>query len=191
MVRTVVAGIVAGLVVFIWGGIAHMALPLGKAGMQFPPDAAQNVALAALQGSFEQEGIYLLPMPAEELWQDDEAMARFGADAATRPYAFVVYQPQGHDLNAAFGPMLGRQLGICLLAGVLAAGLVAGQPGSRLRRALLVAGMGVFGWLVVAAPYWNWYRFPSEFIVASLVEHAVGWLLGGLAVAWILRPRPA
>ena len=191
MVRTVVAGLVAGLLVFLWGGIAHMALPLGKAGMRFPPDAAQDVALAALRGAFDEEGIYLLPMPREELWQDEAAMAAFGAAAATRPYAFVVFQPQGHDLNAAFGPMLGRQLGICLLAGVLAAWLAAGLDGSRLRRALWVAGLGVFAWLVVAAPYWNWYRFPSGFVLAALAEHTVGWFLGGLAIAWFGRPKPA
>jgi hypothetical protein len=191
MVRTVVAGIVAGLVVFLWGAVAHMALPLGMVGMQMPPDAAQDVALAALRGSFDQEGIYMLPFPREEIWQDDEAMARFGADAATRPYAFVVFQPQGRDTNAAFGGMLAAQLGSTLLAGLIAAFVAAGVPGSRLRRVLSVAAFGVFAWLAVSVPLWNWYRFPTDFTLAALIEHAVGWLLAGLAIAFILRPRPA
>lgn len=189
--RTVIAGVAAGLVMFLWGMLAHTALPLGKAGMRFAPQAAQYVALAALRGSFDAEGIYLLPLPAETLWEDEAAMAAFGADAATRPYAFVVFQPQGHDVNAAFGPMLARQLGICVLGGVLAAGLTAGLAGRRARHALHVAGLGVFAWLVVVAPYWNWYRFPAEFVLAALVEQAVGWLLAGLVIAWLARPKTA
>ena len=190
MGRTVVAGIVAGGVVFLWGAVAHMALPLGMVGMQMPPDAAQDVALAALRGSFDQEGIYMLPFPREEIWQDEAAMAKFGADAATRPFAFVVYQPQGRDTNAAFGPMLGAQLGSTVLAGLLAAFVAAGIPGSRLRRVLSVTAFGLFAWLAVSVPFWNWYRFPADFTLAALIEHGVGWLLAGLAIAWILRPRP-
>jgi hypothetical protein len=191
MGRIVIAGIAAGLLVFVWGAISHTVLPLGMAGMQVPPTAAQDVALAALKGSFDQEGIYLLPMMPEETWEDDAAMARFGADAATRPYAFVVFQPQGTDINAGFAGLLGRQAAFDVLAGLLAAFVAAGIAGSLPRRALSVAAMGVFAWLVVAAPYWNWYRFPAEFIGAALIQHAVGWLLGGFLIAWILRPRPA
>lgn len=191
MGRIVIAGIVAGLLVFVWGAIAHTVLPLGMAGKQVPSESAQNVALAALQGSFEQEGVYLLPLPPEEVWEDDAAMARFGADALTRPYAFVVYQPQGSDINAGFAGLLARQAGLDVLAALIAAFIAASIPASLLRRALSIAAMGVFAWLVVAAPYWNWYRFPAEFIGAALIEHTIGWLIGGFTIAWILRPRVA
>ena len=37
MGRVVVGGLVAGIVVFVWGAIAHMALPLGRwASARFP-----------------------------------------------------------------------------------------------------------------------------------------------------------
>jgi hypothetical protein len=191
MVRIVIAGIVAGLLVFVWGAIAHTVLPLGMAGMQVPTADAQNAALTALQGSFDQEGIYLLPLPPEEVWEDDAAMARFGAEAAKRPYAFVVYQPRGTDINAGFGGLLARQAGLDVLAALVAAFVAAGIAGSLLRRALSVAAMGVFAWLAMAAPYWNWYRFPADFVGAALIEQAVGWLIGGFAIAWLLRARPA
>src|SRR5688500_12493122 len=168
MGRIVIAGIVAGLLVFVWGALAHSVL-LSNAGMQEPTESAQNVALAALQGSLDQEGVYLLPMMPEAAWEDDAAMARFGADAAQRPYAVVVFQHQGTNIDAGFPGLLARQAGLDLLAGLLAAFVAASIAGSLTRRALSVAAMGVFAWLVVAAPYWNWYRFPAEFIGAALI----------------------
>jgi hypothetical protein len=191
MGRTVIAGFIAGLVVFVWGAVAHMLLPLGMAGMRIAPDASQEVALAALQGAFDREGIYMLPFPREEMWRDEAAMERFGAAAATRAFAFVVYQPQGRDTNAAFGPMLAAQLGSTVLAGLLAAFVAAGIAGPRLRRVLAVTAFGVFAWLAVNVPLWNWYRFPADFTAAALAEHGIGWLLAGLAIGAILRPRPA
>jgi hypothetical protein len=44
----------------------------------------------------------------------------------------------------------------------------------------------VFGWLANIVPEWNWYRFPTDFLVGNLIEEAVGWTLGGIAIAWWL-----
>ena len=48
---------------------------------------------------------------------------------------------------------------------------------------------GLFGWLVNIVPMWTWYRFPSDFIVGNLLEQGIGWLLGGIAIAWWLGRR--
>jgi len=48
---------------------------------------------------------------------------------------------------------------------------------------------GVFTWLSLAVPFWNWYRFPAGFIFGTLVEQAVGWALAGLAIGWGLRRK--
>ena len=45
---------------------------------------------------------------------------------------------------------------------------------------------GLFGWLMNIVPQWNWYRFPSDFMVGNLLEQGIGWLLGGIAIAWWL-----
>jgi hypothetical protein len=45
---------------------------------------------------------------------------------------------------------------------------------------------GLFGWLANIVPLWTWYRFPSDFLVGNLIEEAVGWILGGIAIAWWL-----
>ena len=46
----------------------------------------------------------------------------------------------------------------------------------------LVAGIGV------NVPQWNWYRFPTAFTSANLVEHVVGFALVGVVAALIMKP---
>ncbi|HXU11392.1 MAG TPA: hypothetical protein VN898_05460 [Candidatus Binatia bacterium] len=56
-------------------------------------------------------------------------------------------------------------------------------------RVLAVALLGVFAWLSLSVSYWNWYGFPASFILAEGIDQAVGWTLGGLAIARIVPPR--
>lgn len=191
MGRTVLAGIVAGIVLFLWGAVAHMMLPIGMMGLQVAPDAAQQAALGSLRDNLGQEGWYMLPMLEKEQWEDQAAMQAFGQRMATQPYAWIVYQPQGIDTYSGMGPMLGKQFVSVTLCGLIAAFVAAGVAGSRLTRVLVVASFGLFAWLAVSVPYWNWYRFPDGFTVGSLLEQVIGWVLGGIAIALILRPRSA
>ena len=62
--------------------------------------------------------------------------------------------------------------------------------GPGLGRRVAVAGaMGVFAWLAVSVPYWNWYRFPLEFTAAALVQTLVGALLAGLVIGVVSGKR--
>jgi hypothetical protein len=189
MGRVLLAGIVAGLVVFIWGAIAHTVLPLGFVGLKIPPETNQQATLDSLRTQLVDEGVYMLPVPQREIWEDEAAMNAFGAKAAQSPYAFVIFQPRGRDGMAAFGPLLMRQAGFDVLAAIVAAIIAAGVAGSRARRIGTVALLGVFASLVLAAPYWNWYRFPLDFTLAALTMQVIGWLLGGVVIAWLLKPR--
>jgi hypothetical protein len=190
MGRTLIAGIVGGIVMFVWGAIAHTVLPLGQAGMKVGSEAAQTAVLDSVK-QLDGAGIYLVPMMEVEKFEDEAAAQAFGARAAQSPYAFVVYHPQGQDLNAAFPKMLGTQLATTIVAGVVAAFLVGLMTLAPLQRALAIAGMGVFGWLSISVPHWNWYRFPPEFTLAALAEQAIGWFLAGLVIAFLLKNAPA
>jgi hypothetical protein len=190
MKRIVLAGLLGGLVVFFWGAASHMALPLGEIGLRKPDAPVQQAALAALRDNLGVEGVYLLPMMSDAQWADPEQAAAFSREAGRMPFAFVVFQPQGVDTMAQFPMLLGRQAVSDILGALVAAWIVSLMAVSLLRRALAVAGMGVFAWLAISLPYWNWYRFPLDFTLATLATQAIGWLLGGLVIAWALAPRP-
>jgi hypothetical protein len=54
-------------------------------------------------------------------------------------------------------------------------------------RTLAVTLMGLFAWLTVSVPHWNWYRFPAAFTTGEGLDGVIGWLLGGLVIAWLVQ----
>ena len=184
--RVVIAGVIAGIVMFLWGAVSHMLLPIGQIGLEAPSDES---ALSALQSSLPEEGVYMLPWLDREHWEDEAAIAAFSERAGNAPYAFVVYNPVGRD-PMAMGGMLGMQLLSDVLAAILAAWVVSYAVVRFFHRALMVTAIGVFAWLAVSVPYWNWYRFPLDFTLANLAHLGIGWYLAGLAIAWWLGRAP-
>jgi hypothetical protein len=183
MGRRVLAAIAGGVVVFVWSALSPMALGLGTAGISTIPNE-ERVA-QAIRGAITEPGLYFLPgfdtshkMTAEEEKAWTEKYRR-------GPSGILVLQPGGRD------PMMPEQLVVELVADILAAGVAAfilgAIGGSFLARAMAVGLLGVFEWLDINVSYWNWYKFPTTFTVASLVEQLIGWTLAGLVMALILR----
>jgi hypothetical protein len=178
--RVVVAGLLAGLVVFVWGMVSHMALPLGKAGFSTLP--AEDEVLAALGRHVPEGGLYLFPMEEDPVkWEDAYR---------TKPHGLMVVSPAGEPL--AFGRRLAVELLTNLAGGLFLAFLFAGgMPAVVNWKTGLVAGAALGGFAVVAVDlsYANWYGFPTTYALAQLVDHAVGWGLAGALVGWRLKPR--
>lgn len=183
--RVLIAGIIGGVVLFVWGAVAHMALPIGEMGMRVAIE--QDAALSALQTSASQgEGVYMLPGIAPEHMSDEAAMSAFAARYGNSPFAFVVYAPGGNPAMTSMGPNLAVQFVSVTLGALIAAWILALGAFGFGRRVLLAGAMAVFAWLAISVPYWNWYRFPLEFTLGTLLEQLIGWLLAGAAMAWWL-----
>jgi hypothetical protein len=54
-------------------------------------------------------------------------------------------------------------------------------------RVLFVTSLGLFSWLVVCVPNWNWYAYPLEFTAARAIDYVVGWFLVGLVLGAIVK----
>jgi hypothetical protein len=57
------------------------------------------------------------------------------------------------------------------------------------KRVMAAGALGLFAWLTISVPYWNWYMFPVSFTFGALIEQVVGWVLAGAAIAWWLGRR--
>ena len=58
--RILLAGVLGGIAMFVWTSIAHMALPLGEAGINEIPN--ESVVLSAMQSSMgDNAGLYISP----------------------------------------------------------------------------------------------------------------------------------
>lgn len=183
MRRVVIAAIAGGIVMFLWGWLAHVVLPIGGMGLQSLPN--EEEIRGVLSRSIPEAGLYFFPgidlggglTPEEQAaWQDKYRSGSTG---------LLVYHPVGGEHLSP------RKLVTEFASNVLGAGvaalLVAWMAASYGRRVLAVTLLGLFGWLSISASYWNWYGFPGEFFAAEGLEQVVGWFLAGLPIAGIAR----
>jgi len=187
MGRRLLAAIAGGIVVFIWSAMSHMALGLGSAGIRTLPNEERMAQ--AIRGVVTEPGLYFFPGmdPSRKMTPEEE---RAWTERYRRgPSGLMIVQPGGRD------PMEPTQFVVELLADILAAGvaafILAGLGGPLLARAGAVGLLGLFEWADLSVSYWNWYKFPTLYTGAALVEQVVGWTLAGLVMALMLRPRPA
>jgi hypothetical protein len=186
--RIILAGVLGGIAMFIWSSIAHMALPLGEAGIRELP----KPALAALQtGLGEKSGLYLFPglgvgeNATHE--QRSEAMKQMGERLARNPSGLLMYYPTGAR-PLTMGKLLSIEFATELFEAILAVLLLAQTPiASFGGRAGFIFVVGILAAIATNVSYWNWYGFPGLYTAAYIFTQIVGFLCAGLVAALVLR----
>ena len=194
MKRVIGGGILGGLVLFVWGAVAHMALPLGTAGLRVIPPSQEAAVLAAMQGAMSERALYMFPGMDPSRETTDEEQRAWMAKYAAGPAGIVAFNPHpAARVSGAAGWLfpswfLTEFLGD-ILAALVAAFLVTHVPATAGygKRVLLVGSLGLLMTLDIDLGYWNWYAFPTSYALAQLVDHTVGWSLVGLVLARICR----
>jgi hypothetical protein len=185
-------GVLAGLILFIWSALAHMALPIGSMGIKSLPN--EEVVIAALKTNVNQPGLYFFPgegvMQAESLSkeQQEAAMAAWMKKIETGPRGIMVYHPTGTT------PMSMSQFGTELLADIVGGIIVAfalAMALGRLRtwgaRVGFVTLLGLLPWVIVDLSYYNWYGFPAAYELGELLDQVIGMFLAGIVLAFVFR----
>ena len=177
--RILLAGLAAGLAMFIWSSIAHVATPLGTIGISTLPDESVTVGnLASAIG--DRGGLYLFPAP--------NGASGPSTSAATAPGGFLVFNPQSAT------SMQPKNLVIEFLTelaeGVLAAWLLAQTAiAGFVQRTGFVAILGLAAAITTNIPYWNWYSFPLDYTLAYGFIELIGYVVAGLVLAALLKSK--
>jgi hypothetical protein len=184
MGKVLVGGLVAGVVVFFWGAISHMALPIGTMGIRSIP--GEEKVAAAMKESIREPGFYFFPgrdMNKATSKSEDEAYA---AKVKEGPTGILVIHPDGSE-NMSPRQLL-TELGSSVVAGLLAAVVLTQVRSGFFGRLLVVTLMGIFGFVSINVSYWNWFGFPTDYTIGAALDETIGWFLGGLVLAAIVRP---
>jgi hypothetical protein len=186
MVIKVFAGaVVAGIVVFFWGAISHMALPLGTMGVKSLPN--DDAVMAPLRQSVNEPGFYFFPGHDMSRTLTESEQKAYAEKLRLGPSGVIILQPSGAE---AMSPrQLLTELATNIVAALLAAILLTQVHSGFVGRVTFVTLLGLFGFVSISVPYWNWYAFPTNFTVAEGIDQVVGWFLAGLVLAAIVRPR--
>ena len=184
--RVILAGVLAGIGMFVWSSIAHLALPLGAAGIQEIPN--EQAVLGPMQITLGgASGMYLFP--GMGTGNNQQRMQEYEKKLATNPHGLLVYHPAGGAAMTAgqlitefLTELIEAMLAILLLAQARVNGFGA--------RAGFVAVVGIIATITTNVPYWNWYGFPGTYTLAYMATQLVGFLVVGLIAAAMIRQAP-
>ena len=187
--KILMAGILGGIVMFIWTSIAHMALPLGEAGIGEIPN--ESAVLSAMQSNIgDQTGLYIFPGPGlgknATRQEKNEAMKHMGEKIAANPSGILMYHAPGRPL--ALGKLLGVEFGTELVEAILVVFLLAQTPiASFAGRVGFVLVAGILAAIATNVSYYNWYGFPRVYTASYMLTQIVGFLCVGIVAALVLR----
>lgn len=190
--KILLAGILGGIAMFIWTTIAHLALPLGEAGIREIPN--ESAVLDAMRSNIgDQTGLYIFPgmgIGKNATHQErNEAMKQVAAKAASGPSGLLMYHP---TRPFSIGKLMGVEFATELVEAILAVLLLA-QAGivSFAGRVGFVFVIGILAAVATNISYWNWYGFPGVYVASYMLITVIGFLCVGIVAALVLPKQRA
>ncbi|MBI2926661.1 MAG: hypothetical protein HYY24_13275 [Verrucomicrobia bacterium] len=189
--RVLLGGVLAGVVMFLWGAVSHMALGLGDAGIQSLP--GEDKVLDAMRENLKDAGFYFFPgepagVKSGNKDERDAAMKAWTDKFKQGPHGILIYHPEGTEMMSP-GQLLTQLMTDIAVALVVA--FLLGQVASAMKcftgRVVFAGLIGLITGLAILVPYWNWYGYPANFTIANMVDQVIGFSLGGLVLAAIVK----
>ena len=185
--RIAIAAVAGGIIVFIWSAIAHMATPLGTAGLSALPN--EDAVLSAMRSNVPRSGLYFFPGGEFSSKMTPQEQEAWKAKVRSGPTGLLVYNANGFE---AMSPrQLIAELITNILAAAIAAILVAMMAAPYFAKVFSVALLALFAFLSLSASHWIWYGYPTAYVAGELATEFAGWFLAGLAIAKISTVRPS
>ena len=188
--RILLAGILGGVVMFIWTSIAHMFLPLGEVGIREIPN--EETVLSTLQTNIGfKDGLYIFPGTGvgKDATREEkrEAMRKETDKMAKGPSGLLIYK-RNRPFN--FARALGIEFGTEVVEAILVVFLLAQTGITGLAgRVGFVLTAGILAAIATNVSYWNWYGFPRLYTAAYISIQIIGFLCVGIVAALVLGKR--
>lgn len=193
MGRILLASLLSGILLFVWGMLSWMVLPLHDGTVRPLPDA--QAVVDALETQSLEEGLYAYPAFPEVSSETEPGMAAameaFEKKHRAGPLFSVIYRREG---GPAMPPeMMLTGFLINVLSSFVAASLLsmAIRNGARFtyfQRVRFVGLLGVFAAIVSFLALKNWMYFPTDFTRAMMLDLLLAWIIGGLVIAALIKP---
>jgi hypothetical protein len=188
--RILFAGLLGAVAMFAWTAIAHMALPLGEAGVQNTMN--DEGLLSELKSTVKnKDGLYIYPTmglpPDATHAQQSAAMEKYPEKLEKNPSGFFIFHPAGsRPMN--MGKFLTIEFITELIEAFIAVWLLAQTRivtfGGRVG---FVVAIGILAAISTNVSYWNWWGFPTVYTASYMFIQLVGFFLVGLVAAFMFR----
>lgn len=169
MARSLKAGLLGGIVLFIWSSISWMVMSWHMTTIHsFNNDTAVT---QAIQANAPTSGIYLLPSPKNY----DESKQ------SSQPMVFTAVHLEG--MSSMTKPMLISVAGQILSAILVAWMLFKTKGLGYIRRVGFVLVFAFAACITTDVPYWNWFGFDAQYTLVMFADALIGWFFAGLVIA--------
>lgn len=185
MVRTIVAGFVGAIIVFIWGFMAWAMLDLwGNEIRSMPGDGTLEKMISE---QVPEDGAYYFPgFPDGAEMESAEAEDWYERHRAG-PIGMLLIRHEGDEpmqLTSMLGGFLISLLGAIILSGVLAyVGSLGSSYGGRVTVGIFFA---LFAIVSTYAMQWNWFYWPGDYAKALSLDVVIGWVIAVVVMAAIV-----
>jgi len=181
--KLIIATLLGGLTMFIWGGFSHLVLFIGTG---FKPLPNEDKIMEVLKTNISEQGLYFFP-GKDFRNSTKEQDAIFESKFKNGPVGLLVYRPKGGNPLAPSKliTQLLSNLFSVLIAVFIASLIYAGYW----KRVFIVSLLGLLACSAVSSIYWNWYEFPTSFFIAQILDMVIGFFLAGLVICRVI-PKP-
>ncbi len=187
MKKILLAGVVGGLLMFVWSAVAWRAIPLHTSTIQSM--AREDSVIAAMKTGMDRTSVYMFP--ARPASGDQAALDAWMKKYNQGPIGMVVYSPSGTS------EMMAGEMGIGLLDSILTALLAAwllsrstAAKSGYFGRVMFCGVLGLFICLAVHVPNWNWMMYPVDYTTGWIADSLIGWVIGGIGIAGFVKSAP-
>jgi hypothetical protein len=190
--RILLAGLLGGIALFIWGSFSHIVLGLGSVGIKEIPRAQEAMVKSSLRMALPESGFYFFPgmgIPAGASAQEKQAATKLYQEKYRQgPTGILIFHPQGAEVMTPGQLMI--QLGLTVVEALIAAWLLSLTNLTTMRtRVGFVVVLGVLIALATNVEYWDWYGFPTNYTLAYMLDKVIGFAVVGLVIAAVTRRR--
>ncbi len=186
MKQITIAGLVGGVILFIWSFMAWVILPINEPHLH--QIANEDAVISTLQSQLTDHGVYAL-RKGPGMSGDKASMDMWQEKMRQGPTGLIIYNPQGTD------PMMSSQMIIGFILDILSAGFIAwflsrstALTAPYFTRVMYCAMFGLFVSVFTHLMNWNWMGFPADFTHGLILDGILGCLLAGLGIGAIVKP---
>jgi hypothetical protein len=185
MLRTVIGGLVGGIIIFVVGFI-FWATPLGEIPFKRADDAQNAAVQAALAQNLTRSGTGAYVIPAHQSAGGAQLYAR-------GPIAMVHFNTRGYspdDMSMILPGFIVAVVSGLLMAFGLAAACGGGRSFAASAQLVICFSLGFTVWEYLGSPIFN--HFGWGFWIYAFIAESVSLILAGLVIArWFLPPGPS